>query len=103
MILDEGELDNTLRTHTPERGKWNRERWWYRLVQVCRRWRYLVLESASYLRLSLVCTHGTPVADMLAHSPPLPIIIDHVDQNSHIISRDEEGILLALRHRDSVR
>ena len=51
----------------------------------------------------LLCTHGTPVADMLAHSPPLPIIIDHVDQSSHTISKDEEGILLALRHRDRVR
>src|SRR6266849_4427687 len=28
-------------------GNWNHERWWYSLVQVCRRWRYLVLESAS--------------------------------------------------------
>jgi hypothetical protein len=59
----------------------DRERWWYRLVQVCRRWRYIVLESASHLRLSLVCVRGTPVADMLAHSPPLPLIIDHTMTN----------------------
>ncbi|KAF8468670.1 hypothetical protein DFH94DRAFT_276928 [Russula ochroleuca] len=84
-------------------GKWNRERWWYRLVQVCRRWRYLVLESASHLRLSLVCTGGTPVADMLAHSPPLPLIIDHFDRCDDITTEDEEGIILALRHRDRVR
>ena len=80
-----------------------RERWWYKLVQVCRRWRYIVLDSASHLRLSLVCARGTPVADMLAHSPPLPLIIDHLHQNHVITAEDEEGIILALRHRDRVR
>ena len=80
-----------------------RERWWYKLVQVCRRWRYIVLDSASHLRLSLVCARGTPVADMLAHSPPLPLIIDHLHQNQVITAEDEEGIILALQHRDRVR
>ena len=47
-------------------GEWKQERWWHRLIQVCRRWRYLVLESAFHLHLSLVCARGTPVADMLA-------------------------------------
>jgi len=41
-----------------------------------------------------------PVEDMLAHSPPLPLIIDHTDDVS---AEDEEGILLALQHRDRVR
>ena len=54
-------------------------RWWYKLIHVCRRWRYLIFASASHLGLCLVCTYGTPVADMLAHSPPLPLIIDHSD------------------------
>ena len=72
-------------------------------MQVCRRWRYIVLESASYLRLTLVCTRGTPVADMLVHSPPLPIIIDHVDQDYDLATEDEEGIIHALKHRNRVR
>jgi len=76
------------------------ERWWYRLVQVCRRWRYLILGSASYLRICLVCTRGTPVANMLAHSPPLPLIIDH---EINLTAEDEEGIILALQHRERVR
>ena len=84
-------------------GKWNRERWWYRLVQVCRRWRYLVFESASYLRLSLVCARGTPVADMLAHSPLLPLVIDHFDNYNDITPEDEQGTILALQQRDRVR
>jgi hypothetical protein len=102
-------------------GNWARERWWYKLVQVCQRWRHLVLASASYLDLCLVCTRGTPVADMLAHSPPLPLIIDYLyppiaddsdDANSlddadplddYVTVKDEEGVALALQHRNRVR
>jgi hypothetical protein len=41
---------------------------------------------------------------MLAHSPPLPLIIDHNDNYHDLTSSDEvEGILLALQHRDRVR
>ena len=100
-ILDEVEVNDI---ETLVGGKWNHERWWYRLVQVCRRWRYVVLESASHLRLSLVCARGTPVANMLAHSPPLPIIIDHFyDEDDDITEEDKEGIILALQHRGRVR
>jgi hypothetical protein len=83
-------------------GNWGHERWWYTFVHVCRRWRYLIFGSASHLRLYLVCTRGTPVADMLAHSPPLPLIIDHNDENQDLTAEDEEGILFALQHRDRV-
>jgi hypothetical protein len=82
-------------------GYWDRERWWYRLVQVCRRWRYLIFGSASHLRICLVWTPGMPVANMLAHSPPLPLTIDHYV--SDVTAEDEEGILLALQHRERVR
>jgi hypothetical protein len=79
------------------------ERWWCKLVQVCQRWRYLILCSASYLHLALLCTHGTPVAEMLLHSPPLPLVIDHDDINNDLSADDEEGIMLALQNRDRVR
>jgi hypothetical protein len=86
-------------------GRWERERWWYKLAQVCRRWRHLILASPSYLGLSLLCMPGTPVADMLAHSPPFPLTIDHLLTNTDdgIATEDEEGILLALERRDRVR
>jgi len=58
-----------------------------------------MLGSASYLGLSLVCAHGTPMADMLAHSPPLPLIIDRVDKNHHVNAADDR-MIFALRHRD---
>ena len=98
VILDESEASNM---QILQGGNWNRERWWYRLVQVCRRWRYLVLDSASYLRLSLVCTRGTSVADMLAHSPCLPLTIDYLDGH-YITAEEEKGITLALQHHDRV-
>ena len=61
--------------------------------------------SASYLDLCLLFTPGTPVADILAHSPPFPIIIDHfhTDNGDYMTANDVEGIILALEHRDRVR
>jgi hypothetical protein len=82
---------------------WDRERWWYTLVQVCRRWRHLILGSASHLDLCLVCVPGTPVADMLAHSPPLSLVIGHHHPDQELTAEDEEGITLALQHRDRVK
>ena len=82
--------------------QWDRGRWWYQLTHVCQRWRNLILGSASYLGLSLVCTNGTPVGNMLAHSPPLPLTIDYIGENG-ITAEDEEGILLALEQRHRVR
>ena len=83
-------------------GGWDRGRWWYKLTHVCRRWRNVVLGSTTYLGVSLVCTNGTPVAEMLAHSPPLPLLIDYI-HNNEITAEDEEGAILALKQYDRVR
>jgi hypothetical protein len=82
--------------------KWERERWWNKLAQVCQRWRNILLGSASYLGLCLVCTWGTPVADMLAHSPALPLVVDYDDKDRYITVEEEERIILALRQCDRV-
>ena len=82
--------------------QWAGERWWYRLAHVCQRWRNIILGSPSYLGLCLVCTYGTPVADMLLHSPPLPLIIDY-EYDNIITAEDEKAIMLALEQRDRVR
>ena len=95
---DEGEAD---RLYGGTRD-WVRGRWWYGLAHVCQRWRNVILGSASYLGVSLICTYGTPVADMLAHSPPLPLVIDYFYED-HDITKDEEGAVLALKQRDRVR
>ncbi|KAH9971474.1 hypothetical protein BGW80DRAFT_442291 [Lactifluus volemus] len=80
---------------------WDHQRWWYKLAHVCRLWRNLILESPSRLNLHLYCTHGVPVADMLAHSPPLPLTIYYPGWKSE--ATDRPSILLALSHRDRVR
>jgi hypothetical protein len=100
VLLDEDEVDPV---RILQGGEWDREHWWYKFAHVCRRWRDLILASPSYLGLRLVCTYGTPVADMLAHSPPLPLVIDHVVRYHEVTVEDEEGILHALRHHDRVR
>jgi hypothetical protein len=98
-ILDEDEdNDNRLYGGTG----WDSERWWYKLAQVCQGWRSLILGSATYLDLCLFCTYGTPVADMLAHSPHLPLVIDYVGLNQDITA-EEERIIFALEQRDRVR
>ena len=83
--------------------EWIRERWWYKLTHVCQRWRNLILGSASYLGVCLVCTFGTPVADMLSHSPPLPLIVDYDDEHDALTAEDEQAIVLALGYRHRVR
>ncbi len=81
---------------------WVGGRWWYKLANVCQRWRNLILRSAPYLGLSLVCTSGTPVANMLAHSPPLPLTVDYTSDYG-TTAEDEEKVILALEQRDRVR
>ena len=82
--------------------RWVRGRWWYTLTHVCQRWKNIILGSASYLELSLVCTYGTHVADMLAYSPPFPLVVNYFDKDRNITTSDEEGIVLALKQRDRV-
>ena len=85
-------------------GGWivTRGRWWYKPAQVCQRWRNIIFGSASYLGLFLVCTYGTPVADMLAHSPPLPLIVCYSKKGRDVTTDDERGIVLALKQRERV-
>ena len=85
------------------KGGWVRGRWWYRLAHVCRRWRNVVLGSTSYLGVSLVCAFGTPVEDMLAHSPRLSLAIDYSLKYDDITEEDEERAILALKQRDRIR
>lgn len=90
-------------------GGWAREHWWCKLVRVCRKWREVIFGSPSYLRLCIVYTNGTPVADMLAHPPflklGLPLAIEYIHRglDGHIPPKIEEEIALALQHRHRLR
>jgi hypothetical protein len=78
------------------------ERWWYALAHVCQRWRNIILGSAVSLDVSLVCAHGAPIADILAHSPPLPLIVGYFT-NILEPNTEEEGLIIALKQRDRIR
>lgn len=88
-------------------GGWAREDWWCPLVLVCRRWRQVIFGSPSYLRLCIVYTSGTPVADMLAYPPfqTLPLVIEYIHKgpDRQIPLEDKQEIIEALQHRCRVR
>src|SRR6266702_1923724 len=98
-IFDWYRLYNT----TDEDQGWNLERWWYKPIHVCRKWRHLILTSPTRLDLHLVCTYGIPVEAMLSHSPPLPLIIYYPEITGKISAADEESALFALQQRERVR
>jgi len=101
-VTNEDKNFDDVRITTIRGRRWDYEHWWYKPAQVCRRWRNLILGSASFLGLCLVCTPGTPVADMLAHSPPLPLVIDYLE-DSNMTAEDEQGFLIALNQPNRIR
>lgn len=122
-ILDDDSLLNIFYLHRPvpfeeqddegsllaAKREWIFERWWYRLAHACQRWRNLIygliLGSTFYLGICLVCTYGTPIADMLARLPPLPLTIKYIGigYSDNITTEDEQGMSLALEWHDRVR
>ena len=72
---------------------------WYRLVQVCRKWRNVVFGSPGRLGLRLYCTAGTPVTKTLDVWPLLPIVI-----NADCLGRtlETDNIIAALKHNDRI-
>ena len=76
------------------RKQWIQGRWWYQLAHVCQRWRNIILGSASYLGLSLVCRNGTLVEVMLAHSPPLPLTVDYPSKVRISLQKMKRGCCL---------
>ncbi|KAI0258971.1 hypothetical protein BC834DRAFT_668488 [Gloeopeniophorella convolvens] len=85
-------------------------RWWYELIHVCRRWRQLILASPKRLRLRLLITRDSKVASILRHAPPLPLVINCVQEYHEEPDYEplpwpresEEGIALALTLRSRV-
>ncbi|KAI0247758.1 hypothetical protein BJV78DRAFT_1355312 [Lactifluus subvellereus] len=71
---------------------------WRRLVQVCRKWRYVVFGSPCRLGLYLCCGTKTPVKEILDVWPPMKIFI--VDWQPTPLGGD--NIIAALEHPDHV-
>ena len=74
---------------------------WYKLTHTCRRWRHIIFSFPSCLHVHLYCTYGSPVADMLSHLLPFPLIINY-DGQQPLSPKDKEGVLLALQKHDHI-
>ena len=84
-------------------GDWARSQGWYKLAHTSRRWRRLVFASSLRLDLQLRCTFGTPVRDMINHSPPFPLILDYGPCLLKMWTpADEDNLLFALQHLSRV-
>jgi hypothetical protein len=57
------------------------------------------MAKISNLGLSLVCANSTPVVNMPAHSPPLPLTVNYFSKDC-IATDDEGGIVFALEQHD---
>jgi hypothetical protein len=89
---------NQAREEEEVEGDWFKIHTWHALVHVCRKWRTIVLGSPQRLDLRLLCTDKTPVKEMLAVWPPLPIVIKQYCQPTQM-----DNIIVALEHNDRVR
>ena len=99
-VFDWYRLDNTADESDLD---WSIERWWYRPIHVCQKWRRLILESPTRLDLHLVCTYGIRVQAMILHSPPLPLIIYYPGIPGEVSAADQESAFFALRQCERVR
>ncbi|KAH9970912.1 hypothetical protein BGW80DRAFT_1253730 [Lactifluus volemus] len=75
-------------------------RWWHPLVHVCRRWRYIVLESPLRLDLQLVCNANTPVKKTLDVWPQGLTIV--IEESRFRLPLSGANIIAALEHHDRV-
>ena len=87
-----------------EEDNWYLQSTWRNLVQVCRRWRYLVFNSPSHLDLCLLLTNDSPSAHTPSHLPALPLVIYHSDRTRTMVRTDEDNIHIGLQqHYGRVR
>ena len=105
QIIDFRRMDHDPNVGDPPRLVWK----WHRLAQVCQRWRHIVFASPRRLDIQIHCTYGTPVREILACWPTLPIVVDywfpsHPKGSAIVRGRldDWYDTLEALKHPDRV-
>ena len=78
---------------------------WQKLVHVCRKWRNVIFESPRRLNLQLVCSHRTPVREMLDIWPLLPIMVHSMHPIGHSTypTLGPDNVVAALEHNDRIR
>ena len=103
VLLKIFSLDRLISTSLSQDLPWE----WYRLVHVCRRWRYIIFDSPQSLDLQLFCVNGTPVKDNLDVWPSLPIVMRYFAFSSPnpllVSAREDDNIMAALQHPDRIR
>ena len=97
------EVFNSYRQFTqyPEDRPWK----WGTLIQVCQKWRNIVLASPRRLDLWLLCTYRTPVRRILDYWPSLPIVIRYCAplEFRPPSPEDEDNVIAALEQHHRVR
>jgi hypothetical protein len=78
--------------------------WWYTLAHVCQQWRRVLFATPTRLGITLVCKSRTPVADLLANSPPsLPLVVYWGNPGTFDTEDSVKSAVVALGDRDRVR
>ena len=80
-------------------GAWTDLEAWHTLVQVCRKWRKVVLGSPRRLNLRLSCFARTPVRKTIDAWPLLPILVWGFGHETWGV----DNIIAALEHNDRIR
>jgi hypothetical protein len=83
-------------------GDYERIEEWITLAHVCRRWRGVVFQSPRRLNLRLLCTPETPARDILDIWPPLPLIVQDLNDFYYDDTSGVDNIIDALGHSDRV-
>ncbi|KAI0292310.1 hypothetical protein BC826DRAFT_448553 [Russula brevipes] len=73
---------------------------WKPLLDVCRRWRYIIFESPRRLHISLGCDERTRMRELLDIWPPLPISV--TTDFRKLDAKGEENVLAALERHNHV-
>jgi hypothetical protein len=77
---------------------------WELLVQVCRRWRYVIFASPIRLELHILCTLEKPMRKLSDVWPELPLaLLFYPDSKLHNLEESVDAVVAALEHPDRIR
>ena len=81
--------------------RWNHRRRWHNLLQVCRRWRDVMIEWAIRLKIGFLCNPANPITTMPSGLIQIPLII-RFKYLYPVPTRFRENLVLALQNRHRV-
>ena len=99
ILNDDALLDIFEHCRLQDGEVWNYQLRWCKLSHVCRKWRQLIYESSSHLKMQIILTNSKEPLYILPHLPPLPLVIDYTSAEH---AEDNSGILHAIQQRDRI-